>query len=419
MKISAPKGIKDILPGEVETWQHIEETARKVLEAFGYSEIRIPLFEFTSLFSRSIGEGTDIVEKEMYTFDDRDGKKITLRPEGTASVVRAFIEHRLYLNSPLTRLYYLGPMFRHERPQAGRLRQFSQIGAEVLGSSDPLVDVEVLALLYHFLKALAVRDVTFEINSLGCHVCRPRYKKALTEFVKGKLSRFCDDCTRRSATNPLRILDCKKENCRTATANAPVMEKHLCEDCRSHFHQVRKGLDQLGLPFTVNPRLVRGLDYYSKTAFEITSPRLGAQNAVAAGGRYDGLVESLGGPPTPGIGFAIGMERLAALLEKKDRASSGSSLFLAMLGEEAKKAIFPALIALRQKGIRADMDYEGKSLKSQMRRADKLSSRYVLIVGEEEMKKGAAILRDMQEKTQREVPLFSLAEEIGLLLSPR
>ncbi|HSG06332.1 MAG TPA: histidine--tRNA ligase, partial [Nitrospiria bacterium] len=308
MKFQAIRGVKDILPGGVEAFQRLEATAREVFESFGFSEIRIPVFEATALFARGIGASTDIVEKEMYTFADRDGKKLTLRPEGTASVVRAYIEHRLGIQKPVTKLYYMGPMFRHERPQAGRFRQFYQVGVEAIGTDSPDLDIEILAMLVEVLSNAGVTEGRLEINSLGDAACRPPYRKALKAYLKSHLTQLCQDCQRRFETNPMRILDCKKEGCRKVTADAPSSLDHLCGDCLAHFQKVKDGLNLLKISYTVNDRMVRGLDYYTRTAFEVTAEGLGSQNAIAAGGRYDGLVKELGGPSSPGIGFAMGVE---------------------------------------------------------------------------------------------------------------
>jgi histidyl-tRNA synthetase len=410
MKFQTIRGVKDILPGEIEAVQRLEQAARSVFESFGFSEIRIPIFEVTELFARGIGATTDIVEKEMYTFEDRDGKKITLRPEGTAPVVRAYIEHQLNLQAPVAKLYYLGPMFRHERPQAGRFRQFYQIGIEALGTDRPAMDVEVLAMLMTVLQNVGVREVRLEINSLGDAACRPHYRHTLKAYFKTHLPQLCEDCRRRYETNPMRILDCKKEGCRAVTAKAPSPLDHLCPECLTHFQQVKDGLNQLKVPFAVNEHLVRGLDYYMRTAFEVTTTKLGAQNAIAAGGRYDGLVQELGGPPTPGIGFAMGVERIAALMERVE--TPGPDVFFAMLGGEAVRQLLPAIIRLRGLGVRVEMDYSGGGLKKQMGLSDRLGARFTLIAGENELKTGRAILRNMADKSQTELSLSDLAQTL-------
>ncbi len=414
MKFQAIRGVKDILPGEIEAVQRLEGTARAVFESFGYAEIRIPVMEFTSLFTRGIGASTDIVEKEMYTFPDRDGKKLTLRPEGTASVVRAFIEHQLYRKKPVTKLYYMGPMFRHERPQAGRFRQFYQVGVEALGTDSPALDIEVIAMLVETLAQSGVAEGRLEINSLGDPECRPAYRKALKGFLKEHLQRLCENCQRRFETNPLRVLDCKKEACRKNTAGAPSSLAYLCEGCLVHFQKVKDGLNRLKIAYTINDRLVRGLDYYTRTAFEVTAEGLGAQNAIAAGGRYDGLVKDLGGPDTPGIGFAMGVERITSLMPKTETRKP--DLFFAFLGDEARRELLPLLFILREKGFIVEQDYSGSALKKQMGTADKLGARYTLIAGENELQSGKIILRNMSTQEQNELPIAELPGAVEAIL---
>lgn len=410
MSITGIKGMNDILPGEVETWQFLEAAARRVFSLHGFSEIRVPVVERTELFCRSIGETTDIVEKEMYTFQDKGGNSLTLRPEGTASVMRALIEHKLYARDPLNKLFYLGPMFRHERPQKGRYRQFYQIGVEAVGVDDPSIDAQTLAMLNHFADEIGLRDLDLQLNSLGCPVCRPDYREQLLTFLQKRLDGLCDDCRRRYQTNPLRVLDCKVAGCREATLEAPAMLDYLCNDCDDHFSTVRGYLDGLGTPYSVNKRMVRGLDYYTKTTFELVTGQLGAQNAVAAGGRYDGLVKQLGGPELPGIGFAMGVERLFLLLDGSRCEAKKPDVFLAALGEKARREVFNRMHQLQRRGIRAEMEYQAKSLKAQMRRADKLGARFVLILGEDELTRGVAQLRDMADSSQREIELARLEE---------
>lgn len=404
MAITGIKGFNDILPGEVEKWQHIEACARRVFECYGFSEIRIPILEKTELFARSIGDATDIVEKEMYSFTDKGENRVTMRPEGTASVMRAFIEHKLYAADQVAKLFYMGPMFRYERPQKGRYRQFHQIGAEVTGVTDPKIDAQVLNMLCHFFAELGLTEPHLEINSLGCRQCRPAYRNALKEFLAGKLDQLCDDCTRRYDTNPLRALDCKSTGCKEATAGAPSVLDHLCPECAEHFAKTRFHLDSVGTPYSINPRMVRGLDYYTRTTFELVTGLLGAQSAVAAGGRYDGLIADLGGPQLPGIGFAMGVERVALLLAGREFRKR-PDLFIASIGEAAQDEAFRLMTSLQRQGVSVEIDYEGKSLKSQMRRSDKFDSRFTLIVGEEEMAKGKAILKNMDAGTQDEVAL--------------
>ncbi len=408
MSITGIKGMNDILPGDIETWQYLEAQARKIFGAFGYREIRVPVVEKTELFCRSIGETTDIVEKEMYTFSDKGGTSMTLRPEGTAPVMRSFIQHKLYAQDPVSKLYYIGPMFRHERPQKGRYRQFHQIGAEVIGIDDPKIDAQVLAMLSHYFESVAIPDVSLQINSLGCPECRPGYRQALSDFLETRQDLLCADCQRRYTTNPLRALDCKVPGCKEATSEAPDMLAHLCSGCDDHFSQVKAYLDNLEVVYTVNPRMVRGLDYYTKTTFEMVTNSLGSQNAVAAGGRYDGLISDLGGPALPGIGFAMGLERLALMLGEEELVPPRPELFIATLGIAATKAGFNLLTRLQRQGILAEMEYTGKSLKAQLRRADKLNTRRVLILGEDELARGTAQLRYMDESHQEEVTLESI-----------
>lgn len=406
--IKAIKGVKDILPADVAVWQKIESDARDVFRRYGYQEIRIPIFEQTELFARSIGADTDIVGKEMYTFPDRDGTSLTLRPEGTASVVRAYIEHSLHQHARTWKLFYLGPMFRHERPQAGRFRQFHQAGVEVFGYSEPHVDVEVISLLHRYFTQLGVPTFRTDLNSLGDGACRPSYLEKLKGFLDKIEDHLCDNCTRRAQTNPLRVLDCKVANCKALLTHVPIMVDHLCEDCRTHFDAVKAGLDQLEIPYSLNSRLVRGLDYYNRTAFEVVSTNLGAQDAVAAGGRYDGLVKTLGGPAIPGIGFAIGLERLVLLVKEMMTQAAKVDVFIAALGSKAQTAMLPILDRLRTQGVAADMDYSGGSLKSQMKQADRSGARLTVIVGDDELETQSVVVRDMQTKDQQDVGLVDV-----------
>ena len=421
MKITSIKGFADIFPGEVEIWQSVEATARRVFNSYNFSEVRIPILEKTELFSRSIGETTDIVEKEMYTFEDRDSRggdamettKLTLRPEGTAGVVRAYVEAEMYKVEPVRKLYYMGPMFRRERPQKGRMRQFHQIGAEALGRGDPYIDAEILLLLSDFFSAVGLTEPSLQINSLGCSECRPKYRESLLAFLKGRENLLCENCRRRIDRNPLRALDCKEPGCIEATKDAPSILDSLCVACREHFETVQRLLRQTGVGFTLNPRMVRGLDYYCRTTFEWTTTRLGSQSAVAAGGRYDGLVQELGGPAIPGVGFAMGVERLAMLLRLQEIASvNGPELFVVWVGARARDWAFPVVHRLRQKGVSVEIEGEVRSLKSQMRRADKLKAGAVLIVGEDELANGKAVLRDMASKQQEEIGLDRIEAEL-------
>lgn len=406
MKIQSIRGVKDILPGEIEKWQWVEKIARNVFHKYGFKEIRLPIFEKTQLFSRSIGETTDIVEKEMYTFTDRSGEQITLRPEGTASVVRSYIEHKMYNPPSVVKVYYMGPMFRYERPQAGRFRQFYQIGIEAMGTDNPVIDVEVMTLLVEFFRQLGLTDLELQINSLGCSDCRPQYRETLKEAIRGHLDELCENCNQRYERNPLRVLDCKVERDRQIAKDLPKTCDHLCETCKTNFTQVQALLDSTETPYSLNPLLVRGLDYYSRTTFEVVSTGLGAQNAICGGGRYDSLVEEFEGPSTPCFGFALGMERLISIIpfEDKNYSESRPDIFIIGLGDQAKNLSFKMAHELRREGVTVDQDYDGGSMKSQMRKANKSLSRFALILGENEIAAGIYLMKDMETGSQVEVP---------------
>lgn len=407
------KGFKDILPGESELWQSIEQQARAIFDDFGFREIRLPLLEKTELFARSIGESTDIVEKEMYTFQDRSGDLLTMRPEATAGIVRAYLQHKLYAREPVHKFYTIGPMFRRERPQKGRYRQFSQINAEIFGVASPYADAQLILVLVHLMNTLGVTDATPHINSLGCPACRPAFREALKSFLDGTASNLCSDCLRRRETNPLRVLDCKVPGCREATKNAPALADYLCQECQTHFATVRQALNDQGVSYTIDDRLVRGLDYYIRTTFEIQTGALGAQNAIAGGGRYDGLTHALGGPDIPATGFAIGLDRLAEIVATiRQPALPKPALFIAALGQEARAQAFQWLSQLNSSGIAAEMEYSDKSLKSQMKRANKMGASHVLIIGEQEMQQGTATLRNMANKEQVEIPIRDLTDHL-------
>lgn len=389
MAYNALKGVHDIFPPDVFLWQNIESIAKDVFAAHGFLELRVPIIESTDVFIRSIGETTDIVEKEMYTFSDKAGRRITLRPEGTAPVVRCYVEHHLFNLPAPQKFFYSGPMFRYERPQSGRFRQFYQIGAEAFGIPEPKIDAEILSLLKLFFERLGLNGLNFEINSIGCEKCRPDYRKALTDFLLIRLDGFCPDCKRRFNGNPLRILDCKVETCKRLREGAPLVTSFLCSACEEHFHKLLSYAALLGIPFRINPEMVRGLDYYTRTTFEVTCTRLGAQNAVAAGGRYDRLVEDFGGPPTPAIGFAVGMERVTSLLKLSGNWHVPSpKVFIAVVGEAAEREGLALAVKLRLKGVWVELGYSGNSLKSQMRRADRLGAEYLFILGDNELGSG-------------------------------
>ncbi|MCL6634313.1 MAG: histidine--tRNA ligase [Peptococcaceae bacterium] len=415
MLTTRPRGTSDILPGEVEKWQYLECQIRRICAEYGYSEIRTPIFEHTELFLRGVGDTTDIVEKEMYTFTDRGDRSITLRPEGTAPAVRAYLEDRLYAGPQPVKLFYTGPMFRYDRPQAGRFRQFHQFGVEVFGSHDPAVDAEVMAMAMDFYGRLGLKNLELHINSVGCPDCRPALRRELQEFFRPRLEKLCKNCRDRFVKNPLRILDCKEGPCRESGAGAPTTVDCLCENCAGHFEMVKRHLDLLDVPYIVDSRLVRGLDYYTHTAFEIMAPDIGAQSSIGGGGRYNGLVETCGGPPTPGIGFALGMERILLAMERQGLtvpAASGPDVFVVTAGQAAAAPAFKLLFKLRSAGIAADKDYLGRSLKAQMKYAGKTGARYVVIIGDEEVKRGVVQVRDMSAGKQETVDLADVVESL-------
>ena len=410
MKIQAINGFKDILPDSVGRWQYIEQRARDIFARFGMQEIRMPILEKTELFVRSIGEATDVVEKEMYTFAD---KGITMRPEATASIMRAFIEHGLHVQQPVQRLYTIGPMFRHERPQKGRLRQFHQLDAEIIGAVEPQSDAELIAMGHMLLDELGLQ-VSLELNSLGCPICRPPFKVQLIAFLEQKTEGLCDDCKRRTHTNPLRVLDCKKPACRALVQEAPSLLDSLCPECDLHFQEVRKALEHLRIPFHINRFMVRGLDYYTRTTFEFLTADLGAQAAVGAGGRYDGLIEQLGGPSLSGIGFAMGLERIALLMEQQNAhglPTGAMDIFLAALGGNTLTPCSQLAHILRKRGAKVAIDYSGRSLKAQLKQANRVNARYTLIVGEDEWARGEGILRNMKNQEQQPIALSGSLEE--------
>ncbi|KMO86006.1 histidyl-tRNA synthetase [Megasphaera cerevisiae DSM 20462] len=413
MAITAPRGTQDFLPEQTAEWQLLERKIRQICSLYGFGEIRTPLFESTELFLRGIGETTDVVTKEMYTFNDRGGRSMTLRPENTASVVRAFLEHKLYGDPQVHKFYYMGPMFRHDRPQAGRYRQFNQFGVEEIGSRDPAVDAEIIAMAFQLFRELGLTDLDLHLNSVGCPKCRPVYRQKLIEFYADKKDMLCDDCKARLDKNPLRVLDCKEEGCKQASVGVPELTDNLCDDCRDHFTKVQQYLTAVGIPFTLDPRLVRGLDYYTNTAFEIMYAPLGAQSTVCGGGRYDGLIEEVGGPSTPGIGFAIGMERLLLTLKEQGLLPPPQRkrpVFIVALGDAAKTAAFTIQQQLREKGIYAEIDLMGRSMKGQMKSANKLEADYTVIIGEDELAGGQVQVRDMNTKEQLSIPMNGIIE---------
>lgn len=415
MKFKSIKGTKDILPDESPQWQLVERHVHDIMQRYLYREIRTPIFESTALFARSIGEQTDIVSKEMYTFTDRSNESVTLKPEGTASVLRAYIQHNLSQSSPLTKLYYVGPMFRQERPQAGRLRQFHQYGAEVLGSDDPLLDAEVISLAMMIFAELGVKDYSLSVNSVGCQSCRPGYRNELVRFLSSKTEKLSKESQARLQTNPLRILDSKDPEDQKLTSGAPLMKDHLCDTCARHFESTQALLTQLDIKFVIDGRLVRGLDYYTKTAFEITSSALGSQDALAGGGRYDLLVEELGGKHTPAVGFAAGIERLIIALLKTNppQPSSAPALYIVALDHESRLWAFSALHKLRSQGFAVEMDFLGRSIKAQLRDANRLKAGHAIVVGEQERTTGSGMLKEMDTGKERSILLDQIHEFIS------
>ncbi len=403
MQIKAPRGTYDILPDDAVKWQFAEKTIRRTAERFGYREVRTPVFEHTELFERGVGVTTDIVSKEMYTFKDRSQRSLTLRPEGTAPCVRAFIEHSLYGGVLPVKWYYLGPMFRYDRPQTGRYRQFQQFGVEVFGSDNPFLDAEVILLLINILSELGLTDYEVHLNSVGCPQCRDAYRHKLIEHIRPVREKLCDDCRVRFEQNPLRVLDCKNETCHLAITGYPVLMDHLCSECREHYEIVQAALRENRVTYIHDDNLVRGLDYYTNTAFEVHIPGIGAQSAVGGGGRYNGLVQECGGPDLPGIGFALGMERLLTALDSREgenTLSRGIPVFVAVMSAELEGTGLKLLQELRQAGIECDKDYNQRSPRAQLKYADKLGARLVVLLGEEEAQKGMLSIRDMQSGEQ-------------------
>lgn len=415
MLTTAPRGTKDIMPEDVKSWRYLEETMRKICAQYGYKEIRTPVFEHTELFLRGIGETTDVVEKEMYTFNDRGNRSITLRPENTASAVRAYIEHKLYAESAPTKLFYIGPMFRYDRPQAGRYRQFHQFGVEALGIQGPNIDAEIILLAVQILQSLGLKDLKLKINSVGCPKCRPLHREKLQAFFKPHFDELCKDCQSRFDRNPLRLLDCKNPHCQELGQGAPSLEECLCDDCREHFEGLKKLLTAAGIEYEVDHNLVRGLDYYTKTAFEIQYKPLGAQSAVCGGGRYDGLIEEVGGPATPGIGFAMGMERVLLALESQNllpQEQESIDVFAVCPQQEIFPDVFKAVINLRRAGFKAEFDFQGRSMKAQMKQANKTNAKYVLIFGEDEFARGQVVLRNMSNSEQTEIAITDIITKL-------
>ncbi|AHM56279.1 histidyl-tRNA synthetase HisS [Peptoclostridium acidaminophilum DSM 3953] len=415
MLTQAPRGTKDVLPEESRKWVYLENMFRDVCEVFGYKEIRTPVFEHTELFKRSIGETTDIVNKEMYTFEDNGGRSITLKPEGTAPVVRSFVENKLYADTQPTKLFYITPCFRYEKPQAGRLREFHQFGVEAFGTSSPTIDAEVIALASEFFGRLGLQKLVTRINSVGCPSCRKHYNEVLRSYLDSKKEGLCHTCIERSEKNPMRVIDCKNEGCQSIIKDIPLMIDYICDECKEHFDKLKLSLENMEIPYEVDPRIVRGLDYYTKTAFEIISEDIGAQSTVCGGGRYDKLAEEIGGPNTPGIGFGMGIERLLLTIENNGIAlplTEGIDIFIVAIGEKAELESLKILSQLRKKGISADKDHMQRSVKAQFKYSNKQNARYTIVLGDDELENDSVTLKDMSNSEQTQIKLSSLIDEL-------
>jgi histidyl-tRNA synthetase len=422
MNARAPKGTADMLPSTARVWEHLNRIAQDLFSRYGYEPIYTPLFEHTEVFTRAIGEATDIVSKEMYTFEDKGGRSLTLRPEGTASVVRSALEHNLTSNGQSSKLYYAGPMFRYERPQKGRMRQFWQIGAELLGAAEPSADAELITLLWRFYEAVGIpaSNMRLLLNSMGDENCRPAYRDKIAAFIGDHSDELCEECNRRAQTNPLRAFDCKNPDCKVVMSGAPILRDELCDECSSHYATVKSLLDGLGIPYVEDPSLVRGLDYYTRTVFEVqVDAGLGSQNAIGGGGRYDRLMQEYGGPATPGLGFALGFERTMLAMEAVGALADTAELadvYVARVDESVAGAAFGILSALRDAGISADADHQGRSLKAQFKQADRRGARVVAVVGPDELASGQVTLRDMGTKEENRVAVDEVAAKAAELL---
>lgn len=423
MNARAPKGTADMLPATARAWEFMTRTAQELFARYGYEPVYTPAFEHTDVFVRSIGEATDIVSKEMYTFEDRGGRSLTLRPEGTASVVRAAIEHNLVPQGSSAKVYYSGPMFRYERPQKGRMRQFWQIGVEALGMGEPSIDAEVIALLMAFYDAIGVprANMRLLLNSMGDETCRPAYRAKVEEYIRGHAEQLCDECTRRLDTNPLRVFDCKNPTCKDVMAGAPVLRDHLCDECAEHYAAVKGHLDALGIEYEEDSSLVRGLDYYTRTVFEVQADAgLGSQNGIGGGGRYDKLMREFGGPSTPGLGFALGFERTLLALEAAGVQIPShpiAEVYVARVEESVTPEVFALAASLRDASIAAELDHQARSLKAQFKQADRLGARYVIVVGPDELAEGQVTVRDMTTKEESRIAIAEAPEELRARLA--
>lgn len=416
MLTNAPKGTKDMLPDQAYKWHYIEDSFAEICRKYGFEEIRTPIFEHTELFQRGVGDTTDIVQKEMYSFQDYGKRNITLKPEGTSPVVRAYVEHKMYAGVQPSKFYYNIPCFRYEKPQSGRLREFHQFGVETFGTSDMMADAEIISLANDFLCEMGITDIELRINSVGCPECRKDHREALKKFLEPKYDQLCDTCKDRYNRNPMRILDCKSPVCQELVKGAPMMLDYLCDDCRDAFDELKGNLDAMGIEYTVDPGIVRGLDYYTKTAFEFVTSRIGAQGTVCGGGRYDHLVEEIGGPSTPGVGFGLGKERLLMTMEACGAdipESPGADVFIAVMGEDAKKTGLGLMRELRHKGISVQMDIMGRNIKNQFKYANRIKASKTIVIGQDEIESGSLVIKDMETSQQRTIPMESIVEELS------
>jgi histidyl-tRNA synthetase len=415
MLTNAPKGTKDILPGQVYKWHYVENAFREACSRYLIKEMRTPVFEHTELFARGVGDTTDIVEKQMYTFEDYGKRSITLKPEGTSPIVRSFVEHKLYAEVQPSKYYYIIPCFRYEKPQSGRLREFHQMGIEIFGTDNMMADAEVIGFASDYLKSLGINDLELRINSIGCPECRETYRNALREFLKDKYEALCDTCKGRYDRNPMRILDCKSPECQVLVQGAPHMLDYLCEDCSNAFDDLKKNLDAMEIEYLVDPGIVRGLDYYTKTAFEFVSNKIGAQGTVCGGGRYDNLIELIGGPPIPGVGFGMGIERLLLLMDANGLEvpePDNLDVFIAFMGDRAKLFGLKLLRDLRNQGIKAEMDSLGRNIKGQFKYSDRLDSKYTIVIGDNELDQNIVSIKNMKTSEQKQVSLQDIVKEI-------
>lgn len=415
MLTNAPKGTKDVLPGQVYKWHYIEKKFAEICERYGFTEIRTPIFEHTELFHRGVGDTTDIVQKEMYTFTDFGNRSITLRPEGTSPVARALCEHKIYAEAQPTKVYYNIPCCRYEKPQSGRLREFHQFGVETFGTMNMMADAEIIAIGYDFINEMGITDVELQINSVGCPECRKKHREALKEFLAPKFDQLCPTCQERYNTNPMRILDCKSPIDQELVKDAPMMLDYLCDDCKEAFEELKANLDAFGIKYVVNPKIVRGLDYYTKTAFEFITTKIGAQGTVCGGGRYDGLVEEIGGPATPGVGWGMGKERILMTMEAcgaEIPQPEGTEVFIAFMGEEPKKFALKLMHDLRLKGVAVQLDVCGRNFKNQFKYANRVTAKKTVIIGENELAEGKLQIKDMESGEQKDVPIDSIIEEL-------